>query len=93
MSTVLISEQANTDDAENSNMVIYRYIKVFQKLVMNILNAEEDSQNMKDVATLLNCVFLLSRAMTTDCEKFEQVQNWVHNLCTEKNIGMIIAKA
>ena len=60
---------------------------------MNILNAEEDSQNMKDVATLLNCVFLLSRAMTTDCEKFEQVQNWVNKLCTEKNIGMIIAKA
>ena len=42
---------------------------------------------MKDVTSLLNCIFLLSRSMTTDCEKFEQVQNWVQKLCTEKNIG------
>ena len=68
-------------------MKIYKYIRVFQKLVTNILNAEEDNQNMKDVNSLLNCIFLLSRSMTTDCEKFEQVQSWVQKLCTEKNIG------
>lgn len=70
-------------------MKIYKYIRVFQKLVTNILNADEDNQNMKDVTLLLNCIFLLCRSMTTECEKFGQVQSWVQKLCTEQNIGKL----
>lgn len=83
-------DQNNADlDGQPDNVKIYKYIRVFQKLVTNILNAEVDNQNMKDMTSLLNCIFLLSRSMTTDCEKFEQVQNWVQKLCTEKNIDDI----
>ncbi|XP_060066716.1 Fanconi anemia group I protein-like [Ylistrum balloti] len=71
---------------DNHQEVIYSNIKKFQRLVMNLLSAEDDDHNWKEVTHLLTIIQLLCRELKVSNTQFEKVLDWVQNICTEQTI-------
>ncbi|XP_041370521.1 Fanconi anemia group I protein-like [Gigantopelta aegis] len=65
---------------------IQTHIKIFQRLVANILSADEDHQNWKEVASLLTIIGQLTKHLPPGGTQYEQVHAWVFKLCTDQTI-------
>ena len=58
-----------------------------QRLVNTVLTADEDQRSLKDVASLMTIISLLTTRLTPSGPQYEQVYAWVRKLCENGNIG------
>ncbi|KAK3595809.1 hypothetical protein CHS0354_014625 [Potamilus streckersoni] len=79
-------EEAEEDIEKPKEDLISHHITKFQKLVINILTADEDDQNLKEASCLLNMISILVCQLPANSPSYEQVHHWVHKLCTEQTI-------
>ncbi|KAL3863875.1 hypothetical protein ACJMK2_005602 [Sinanodonta woodiana] len=79
-------QEAEENMERSKEDLINHHIKKFQKLVMNILTADEDDQNLKEASCLLNIISMLVCQLPANSPSYEQVHQWVHKLCLEQTI-------
>ncbi|XP_055955282.1 Fanconi anemia group I protein [Patella vulgata] len=68
---------------------IHKHIKKLQRLVANIFTTDEDKQNIKEVGSLLSIIGQLSKYLPYHGTEYEEVQIWIHKICTDQTIDDI----
>ncbi|ESO96862.1 hypothetical protein LOTGIDRAFT_115514, partial [Lottia gigantea] len=65
------------------------YCITFQRLVANIISANEDQQNIKEIGALLTIMGQLCKYLPSNTTEYEEVQTWMIKLCTDQTIDDI----
>ncbi|XP_056004226.1 Fanconi anemia group I protein-like [Ostrea edulis] len=84
-----LCEMVRSDESEDPQEDIYRHIKKYQRLVMNILISDAEDKNMKEVQLLLGVIQILCKQLYGTGSQFEMVLDWIHKLCSEQSIDDI----
>ncbi|XP_025095765.1 Fanconi anemia group I protein-like isoform X2 [Pomacea canaliculata] len=68
---------------------IHSHIKRFQRLLNNILSADDDERCLKDIGGLMAIIRLLMVHLKPYDPEYEQVVTWTHKLCVDYNLDDI----
>ncbi|XP_070212059.1 Fanconi anemia group I protein-like [Littorina saxatilis] len=75
---------------EDEEVDVHAHVKRFQRLVNNVLTADEDQRNLKDVGSLMTVVSLLTSHLKPAGADYEQVFTWVKKLCQDGNVDDMV---
>ncbi|XP_048249251.1 Fanconi anemia group I protein-like isoform X2 [Haliotis rufescens] len=70
---------------------IHTHIKALQRLIANILAAEDEAQSWKELISLLTIITQLTKHLPTNSPNYEQVHSWVNKICTDQSIDDMAA--